>query len=471
MAQIGFTTIPSSTRKPGRYGEFNFKLASRSLPSSMQSLLLIGQRLAAGPVAAAVATDIYSTAEAEAYFGAGSVLQRMALAAIAAQPAVLITAIALDDSAAGAAASGKITLAGTATASGTLLVWIGNQKLTIGVATGDTPDVLATALVTDIANTPTLPVTAAAVAGVVTLTAKNKGALGNQIKLSTSLVVAAGFTAAVAAMAGGATDPSIEAALTAVYAKGYTAIACSIADQENLVRLKNYLDETGGPMEQRGSFGVAAMTSTLATATTLAGQINSGRITLGLLPGTKSLPWEVAAAYAAVAAGEEDPAMPLNTLELRGIAVPAVPAQLGRKEQEVALHNGVAPMEVVNDTVQIVRAVTTYTKNQTGVLDDSLLDLTTIRSLDYGRLAINTRFALRFPRSKLSSRTVALVRDELMDVLYQLEELEIWRDIDTNKDKVIVQESATRVGWIEISVPAAVVPGLHVIAEQINLLL
>ncbi len=39
------------------------------------------------------------------------------------------------------------------------------------------------------------------------------------------------------------------------------------------------------------------------------------------------------------------------------------------------------------DTVQIVRAITTYTKNAAGTDDVSLLDLTTIRTLDYVRKA------------------------------------------------------------------------------------
>ena len=46
---ISFDTLPSSIRKPGKYFEFNTKLAVRTLPSNAQTLCLIGQRLAAQP--------------------------------------------------------------------------------------------------------------------------------------------------------------------------------------------------------------------------------------------------------------------------------------------------------------------------------------------------------------------------------------------------------------------------------------
>ncbi|STJ90098.1 tail sheath protein [Escherichia coli] len=96
-----------------------------------------------------------------------------------------------------------------------------------------------------------------------------------------------------------------------------------------------------------------------------------------------------------------------------------------RNEQESALHNGLTPVEVgPGNTVQIVRAVSTYTVNAQGVVDVSLLDITSIRTLDYTRKACRERISLRFPREKLSTRTIAKVESELYDVLLKLEESE-----------------------------------------------
>ncbi|MCD2496578.1 hypothetical protein LRN48_14720, partial [Staphylococcus aureus] len=86
---------------------------------------------------------------------------------------------------------------------------------------------------------------------------------------------------------------------------------------------------------------------------------------------------------------------------------------------------------------QIVRAISTYTRDPQGVDDVALLDITTIRTLDYVRKACRERISLRFPREKLSERTPDKVRSELLDVLYKLEELEIVEAVDANKAGLI----------------------------------
>jgi phage tail sheath gpL-like len=225
-------------------------------------------------------------------------------------------------------------------------------------------------------------------------------------------------------------------------------------------------------MEQRGSRGIAATTGTLAAATTLAGQINAGRISLGLLPGSASLPWEVAAAYAAVTAREEDPARPLNGLALTGISVPPIVSRLGRMEQEAALANGVTPLEVgPGEVIQIVRAISTYTKNAEGIDDVALLDTTTIATLDYVRKAVRERISLRFPREKLSARTIPKVRSEIIDVLLKMEELEIVEEVKANLTGIIVENDGQDPNRLNARIPVDVVNGLHVFAGRIDLLL
>ncbi|MCB6182313.1 phage tail sheath subtilisin-like domain-containing protein [Leeia sp. TBRC 13508] len=468
---ISFDTLPSSIRKPGKYFEFNTKLAVRTLAANAQKLLLIGQRLTSGSLAAGVLTNVFSDVEAATYFGRGSILHLMAQAAITAYPYAQVSAIALDD-AAGNAATGTITIAGTATAAGALTLWVGNDRVDIPISSGDTAAVVAAALNAQLAKQPDLPVSAGVAGAVVTLTAKNKGTLGNSIKLSTVLQLAAGITSTVAAMSGGTTDPDIQSALTAVYTAGHTIICSSLTDSANLTKLRTHLDAVGGSIEQRGAVGVYALTSTLAAATTLASAINSGRITGCLAPSTQSLPWEVAAAYAAVIASEEDPARPLNTLALTGIAVIPFANRLSRTEQENALYNGVTPLEVgPGDIVQIVRAISTYTLDPQGIPDISLLDITTIRTLDYVRKSIRERIALRFPREKLSEKTPPKVRSQILDVLYKLEELEIVEAVEANKDGVICERDSQDPNRLNAKIPTDVVNGLHVFAGRIDLLL
>jgi phage tail sheath gpL-like len=467
---ISFDNIPSSIRKPGKYFEFNTKLAVRTLPGNLQKVVIVGQRIAAGSVLADVLTDVFSDVDAATYFGNGSQLHLMCRAAIKANPYLALQAIAMDDAGAGVLASGTVTLTGPASSVGVLTLKVAGKLVQVAVAATDTATAMAAALAAQVALQPDLPVTATAALGVLTLTAKNKGTQGNNIKIE-AVTSAAGVTTAVVAMANGATDPTIATALASIFAAGHNIIISAWNDATNLTALRTHLDSVSGPLEQRGAIGIYGHAGSLATATTLAAGVNAGRISA---PNFKvpEQPCEFAAAYGAVVASEEDPARPLNLLDLIGITAPELADQLSRTEQENALYNGVTPFEVgPGGKVQIVRAITTYTLDAQAIPDVSLLDLTTIRTLDYVRKACRERIALRFPREKLSERTAPKVRDQLMDVLYKLEELEIVENVEANADGVIVERDLQDPNRLNAKIPADVVNGLHVFAGRIDLLL
>ncbi len=471
---ITFDQIPSSIRKPGKYFEFNTKLAVRTLPQNRQKLLIAAQRLAAGSIAALVPTDVFSDVQAAEYFGYGSQAHLMARAAITANPYVALTVCAMDDDAAGVAAAGTVTIDATAGASGTLTLRAGNQAVDIAVAKDDTAGQIATAFETACAAEPSLPVTVA-VNGVtpeqLDITAKNKGVVGNAIGLSFEATNSA-TTATIVAMSGGSGDPDISDALSAVFAEQYQLIATPYNDSTSLTALTTHLDSVSGPLEQRPGRGVYAHTGALAEATTLAGQVNHGRANCAYLRGTRSLPMELAAAYASIMAFEEDPARPLNTLKVPGIHAPDIDQRLSRTEQESCLYNGLAPLEVdASGRVRIVRAITTYTQDAQGVDDISLLDTTTIATLDYVRRACRERVALRFPRGKKSARTKANVRSELLDVLLKLEQLEIVENVAEHADQLVVEDDLQDPNRLDAKIPADVVNGLHVFAGRIDLIL
>ena len=266
--------------------------------------------------------------------------------------------------------------------------------------------------------------------------------------------------------------PLDEDALAAVFGADYTLYCLPWAGENQLRALRDHLEAISGPLEQRRGTTWLATPGTLATAATLAGGVNSERISLACLPGSASLPEEVAAAYCAVAASEEDPARPLNTLELTNLAAPPDTARLSRTEQEVALKSGVTPLAVgPGGVVQIVRAISTYTKNPAGVADVSMLDMTTIRTVDYVAKAVRERVELRFPREKLSTRTPPKVRSEVLDVLRILEKLEILENVEANAEGVIVERDLQDPNRLNCRIPADVVNGLHVFAGVIDLLL
>lgn len=469
---IAFDTIPSGIRKPGKHFEYNTKLAVRTLPTNEQTVLIIGQRTAGGTVTALKPVDVFSGDQAARFFGAGSLAHLAAVAAITANRYITLTVIAVDDATAGQSAKATVELTGTATTAGAYALYIGRARVDIPVYAADKDTVLVNRLEAQIKQMTSLPVEAKAEGTKLTLTAKNKGAAGNGIVLS-ELNQTAGVTSKLTAFAGGLNDPDIGPALAAVHGAKYNLYATCWPTEESLTKLRTHLDSISGPLEQRPAMGAAGTPVSLATATTLAGKINSGRITLGWHPGSVCLPAELAGAYAAVIASETDPARPLNTLALTGLDVTPIPSQPGRTEQEKALHNGVTPFEVgPGNVVQIVRSITTYTKDAQSIDDPALLDITTIRSLDYFRKACIQRVALRFPREKfVVRRTPEKVRSELLDVAFKCEELEILQNVEEHQKQLLCEPDGQSVGQLNAALPAHVVSGLHVIAGRIDLIL
>lgn len=305
----------------------------------------------------------------------------------------------------------------------------------------------------------------------------------NEAKKAFGVVAEAMVTAAIAAYryvaiscvgvtVSGEAEPDLSAALASTAQGGYTILVPAWFSEAAMTAVRTHINTWTSSIEQQSIIGVGAVITTLSAATALATALNSGAITVALLAGSPSSARQVAAAYAAVIASEEDPARPLNTLALAGIAVPPIATQLGRVEQETCLANGITPLEVgPGNVVQIVRAVTTYTKSAAGATDVSQLDLTTIRTLYYVRQACRDRVRLRFPRSKLSSKTAEAVRGELLDVLKKCEELEILESVDDNAAALVVERSGQDVNRLNAAIPADVVNGLHVFAGRIDLLL
>ncbi|EJX9804057.1 phage tail sheath subtilisin-like domain-containing protein, partial [Salmonella enterica] len=331
---------------------------------------------------------------------------------------------------------------------------------------------ISRALLDAVSRQGALPVTAQMATGDsgVTLTARHGGEWGNDIRLS-GRTTAPGVTVTVNAMTGGENNASVRDALTAVFAAGHQVIAVPWTDETTLRALREHLTATGDAMEKRGAVGVAGWAGTLATGTTLAGKSNDGRTTVGWHPGSVCLQAEIAAGYAAVIASEEDPARPYNGLEIVGLDVTPLTSRAGRREQENALHNGLAPLEAgPGDKVQIVRAISTYTKSANGTDDPALLDITTMRTLDYARKAWCDRIALRYPRDKATERNRRGVRSELLDVALKLEEEEIIENMTAMKDALIV-DKGEKPGTFRAQIPCQVVKGLHVIAARIDLYL
>ena len=475
---ISFDNIPTSIRKPGIVTEYNTTLAVQGLPANAQKIALLAQKTSSGIGSDSTSVAVFSENDLVLYGGTGSIAHLSGKAIFDANPNVQMDLVPLDDGA-GTDSTGTITITGIdATTAGTIETWVGNVRVESSVAVGDSTDTVASSIQTAIsAIEHTMPVTSAVADNVISLYARNYGTLGNNIPVSSKMFANSDSTATIVQPTGGATDPSIATALTNIYPGDYDIIVNTLNNSTALGLLSTHLTDRASPTEDRPAIGVFGYTEVQATIETLCGTtLNAGRMSCGYLKYTKtterghSLDYEIAGAYAAVIAGEQDPARPLNGLVLPGIAPCAEESKLSRSQQESLLLNGVTPLEnVTGSKVAIVRSISTYTTSASGYADVSLLDLMTIRTLDYTKLAVETRLGLVFPRSKLSQRTPAKVRTQVINVLLQLEEQEILENVEANLDMVIVERNANDPNRIDIKIPADVVNGLHVIAQRIDL--
>jgi phage tail sheath gpL-like len=484
---ISFNAIPLDIRTPGQFIEFDNSRALRGLPAIANKVLIIGQRLAAGTVLANVPTRILSAAQAENAFGRGSMLAAMLAAFKEANDTTDVSAIALDDLGAGAAASGSITFTGPATAAGTMNLYIGGQRVQVGVTAGMTAAQLATAVAAAITAATALPVTAA-VDGVdttkVVVTARHKGECGNAIDLRANYALGellpAGATATFAAMSGGTGNPDIATAIAAMADTQYHTVITAYTDAANLSALESELADRWGPMVQLEGHAFAAAAGTHAELTTLGDSRNSPHLTIVAAGKSPTAPWVWASVAGAVDALEPDPARPRQTLLLEGLLAPAPADRFTRAERDLLLHDGIATTTVdAGDLVRVERFITTYQESDNGQADVSYLDVTTVRTLAYLRASLRVRIALRFPRHKLADdgtlfapgqavATPKLIKAEILHLFREWEGAGLVEGFEQFKADLIVERSGTDPNRVDALIPPDVVNQLRDFAGLIQ---
>src|SRR5579862_2144714 len=141
---INFTHYDTSNRVPGVFLEMDPSQANSA--TQLQNSLILGQKSATGTGVANVPVLVESKAQVLALCGAGSMLANMALRYLARDSFGPLYIVPLADDAAAVAANGKITITGTATASGTVNCYIGGILVQCAVTTGDTATVVGTNL-------------------------------------------------------------------------------------------------------------------------------------------------------------------------------------------------------------------------------------------------------------------------------------------------------------------------------------
>lgn len=427
--------------------------------------------------------------KSDGLLGLGSMLAEMYKVARKNAPAQEIWAMAVEDSLAGVAATGTITVVGDAvTQARTLTLYVQGERVRIAVRSSDTNAQIAANLAAEINATPGLQVTAAVNGGTaeqVDLTARHVGALGNTLKINTDLVgdesAVAATKLAIVQLSGGSGDPDLTTPLDGLGDADYDWIAAPYSDATNLGAVSDLLNDVSGrwsPIQQLYGHYITAKDDTLPNLSTLGNGRNNPHETIMGYYNSPTPPWIWAAAIGGVTAAHLQTApelsRPLQTLDLLGVVAPKLVDQFNIQERQVALYDGISCYHVERDnTVSIDRLITTYQWNEWGSPDATWFDVNTIAQSVYGIRYIKQKITNTHGRQALADSnpaglqgiaTPADVRSTFVHAYAELVGLGVFENLDLFERDLIVERSIDDANRLDCYLPLDHVNQLRIIA-------
>lgn len=374
---MAFDYIPAALRYPGVYVEIDGSQAG--LGDDIPAVLLVGQKLAAGTAPAGEIVRITSVFDAQQKAGVGSMLAQMVARYRAVDEVFDLYMLPYADNGAGVAATGNITVTAAATANGTLSLYVAGKLISIGITTGMTTAQIATAIAAAFTDLD-IPVTAAAVASVVTLTARHKGTCGNNIDIRLNLygeIKPTGLGLTIAAMTGGTGDPATGTLATIIGSnRRYRYVALGINDAATLAAWHTESQRRYQPPVQAGFRAFTTHRGDAAAAMAFGETKNYEHICDLPLEINPTTTWEGAAILAA-AAGPQIYNNPVESLE--DVPLPGMIGVTYFDDFPTAnslLFKGMSVMKVAKDgSCYIKRLITMHQFRPDGSADDAYLDI------------------------------------------------------------------------------------------------
>lgn len=290
--------------------------------------------------------------------------------------------LASPTAAGGAAASTlTITVTGTASAAGTVKLWVRGQLTEVNIANLDANTAVATKIKTAYDIATRTAVTAGVVSNVVTLTVKSPGIRGNQHICYVDFSGAPGITIALGGagaattssttlvgryFGGGTGTESLTALLAATLPTFHKFQVWAQNDATSLAALELQCDAKAGPLEGKKEHYIVSNNGNFAAVTSLAQTtLNNARFSMKWLELNEQYPACTAAAVAAVRAVNEQGSTVNKSYD--GYAYRTMKPQRfvsdwasSYAEKQAALEVGVSPLETKSDgKVYEVRSITT----------------------------------------------------------------------------------------------------------------
>lgn len=395
--------------------------------------LLVGQMFTAGLqeglATPNIAIPVGSVALAGNQFGVGSMLYAMVKKFFASNVIQQLWGLPVADPSAGTFAAGGIDFTGTAVAgSGVFTLYIAGQKVQITIASTDTAHTIAANLVAAVNALPEMPATAALASTNspdVDFTCKWKGITGNDITLTVNYLGLYGgeqtpagvvyalsntsYSADQGHLSGGTGEPDFTAAIAAIQTQQFDYVAMPYTDTASMDAWDiEYGFSTGGRWGfVREQFGLVfnAIRNDYADALEWGLAQNSPVMSTMIIEQDSPAPvWEWSAAYDALASlgFSDDPARPLQTLEMLEILPARVPFRFSKPELNNLTNSGLAVQETAPDgNPMISREQMQYQFNSFGQADTAFGLATVLATLQELLRRMKSAITSKYPRVKL----------------------------------------------------------------------
>lgn len=407
-----------NSKVPGYYGETLFGQSAIRFGSVALKCLVVGLKHTSN---GSITTDteikrILSEDDADTYCGAGGECARGLYAALAetrGMDGVEFYALCPAPAGGAAAATLTITVTGTSTAAGTLVFYVGGDRVEVNYANATAQNDVATAINTAfgaVSGAARLPVSAGVATNVVTLTVRSAGIRGNQHICYVDVTLAQGVTVTLGgagsattssttmlgrSFGGGTGTETLTNALTTIYPGDYDFIAIAQNDATSLAAWETHIDAKAGPTEGRLSHCVVGHNGNFAASTSIAQTtLNNQRFSVKWLEISERHPMEIAAAVAGLRAALEGttPNKAYDDYAYKHLVPQRFPSDwvTSYAEKQAALDVGVAPLRSAADgKVYEVRSITTRCLNGASP-DYRTLDTSEAFVPDYARKRVGT---------------------------------------------------------------------------------
>ena len=330
--------------------------------------------------------------------------------------------------------------------------------------------------------------TAVAVLGVVTMTAKNKGLAGNDLDIRVNYlglaggqVIPVGLTYTIVPMAGGLVNPSLTLGLANLMDLPFDFIAMPYTDTASLNAMQAFLSDTTGRWSWNSQiYGglFVAYRGTFSALGTFGATRNDQHATCIGFFDSPSPVWKWAAALAAQTAMSvrADPGVPLQTLVLQDVLAPPIASRFNLGSRNTLLYDGISTFTVDNaNNVHLENVITTYQLNTFGQPDNSYLEIEDMYLLMYILRRQQSVFTTKYGRTKLAADgtrfapgsnivTPSTIKADLVADYQSMQYQGYVQNVQAFAQALIVQQNASNPNRVDILYPATLIDQLRVVA-------